>query len=53
MVGDAGRDVAAAISAGVRPALVRAGKDPAYRAPTDVPVFDDLMDFARQISAIM
>ena len=53
MIGDAGRDVAAAIAAGVRPALVRAGKDPAYRAPNDVPVFDDLMDFARQISAIM
>lgn len=53
MVGDTDRDVAAAISAGVRPALVRSGKDPAQWLPDGVPVFDNLMHFAREISAIM
>lgn len=53
MVGDAERDVAAARRAGVRPAVVRTGSDKAYRAPDGVPVFDDLLHFAREISEIM
>jgi D-glycero-D-manno-heptose 1,7-bisphosphate phosphatase len=53
MVGDAARDVEAALSAGMRPALIRSDKDPDYRKPDGVPVFDDLMHFAREISAIM
>jgi D-glycero-D-manno-heptose 1,7-bisphosphate phosphatase len=53
MIGDAGRDVAAAISAGVRAALVRSDREPAYSPPDDVPVFDDLMHFAQEISAII
>jgi len=53
MIGDTERDVAAAIAAGLRPALVRAVRDPPYRGADGVPVFDDLMHFARTISAIM
>jgi D-glycero-D-manno-heptose 1,7-bisphosphate phosphatase len=51
LIGDANRDVAAAISAGFRPALVRSGKNLANGTPDGVPVFDDLMHFARDISA--
>lgn len=53
MIGDADRDVAAAMSAGVRPAMVRGDREPTYRVPDGVPVFNDLMHFAREISAIM
>ena len=53
MIGDTDRDVAAAIAAGLRPALVRTDGDPAYVGPDGVPVFNDLMHFARKISAIM
>lgn len=52
MVGDASRDVEAALSAGCRPALIRSRKEPGYRPPEGVPVFDDLMQFVRQVSAI-
>lgn len=53
MVGDTDRDVAAAISAGVRAAVVRTDGDPGYHPPEGVPVFDDLMHFAQEISAII
>lgn len=53
MIGDSGRDVEAARSAGVRPALVQSDRNPAYRAAEGIPVFDDLMHFAREISAII
>jgi D-glycero-D-manno-heptose 1,7-bisphosphate phosphatase len=53
MVGDTDRDVAAAISAGVRPAVVGTGGDRGYQPPEGVPVFDDLMHFAQEISAII
>ncbi len=53
MIGDTDRDVAAATSAGVRAALVRSNRDPAYGPPDGVRVFDDLIHFAREISAIM
>ena len=53
MIGDTDRDVAAAIAAGLRPALVRTDGDPAYVGSDGVPIFNDLMHFARKISAIM
>jgi D-glycero-D-manno-heptose 1,7-bisphosphate phosphatase len=53
MVGDTRRDIEAAISAGCRPALVRSNKQPGYNPPDGVPVFDNLMQFARQTSIKM
>lgn len=47
-VGDSDRDVRAAIAAGCRPALLRSGK-PLEATPDDVPVFDDLMQFANAL----
>ena len=49
MVGDAERDIEAAINAGCRPALVRTGKGAAVRSGPDIAVFDDLAHFARQL----
>lgn len=51
MIGDSDRDVAAARSAGARPAMVRAEHDSALRTQENLPVFDDLMHFARAIPA--
>ncbi len=48
LVADDGRDVEAAKRFGCRPVLVRTGKgEAAAAAQRDVPVFDDLADFAR------
>ncbi|MFQ6005141.1 MAG: D-glycero-beta-D-manno-heptose 1,7-bisphosphate 7-phosphatase [Woeseia sp.] len=52
MIGDARRDIEAARSAGVRPALVRTDQKAPDRTPYGVPVYDDLMHFARDISSI-
>ncbi len=49
MVGDAERDIEAAINAGCRPALLRTGKGAAVRSGRDVAVFDDLAHFARNL----
>ncbi len=48
-VGDSERDVPAAVAAGCRPVLLRSGK-PLASPPADVPVFDDLTQFARVLS---
>jgi D-glycero-D-manno-heptose 1,7-bisphosphate phosphatase len=49
MIGDSERDVEAALSAGCRAALVRTGKNMAGVFCPDVPLFDDLAHFARNI----
>ena len=49
LLGDALRDVQAAQAAGCRPALVRTGKGARTEAPPDVPVFEDLLNFAHSI----
>lgn len=48
-VGDSERDVRAAVAAGCRPALLRSGK-PLASPPDDVPIFDDLMQFANALT---
>ena len=49
ILGDAERDVAAARSAGCRPALVRSGKPLPDGRDAEVPVFDDLAHFAHAL----
>jgi D-glycero-D-manno-heptose 1,7-bisphosphate phosphatase len=49
LVGDASRDIAAARSAGCRPALVRTGKGASSAAHTEASMFDDLAQFAREL----
>ena len=49
MVGDAGRDIEAALNAHCRPALVRTGKGAATTVSATVPVFTDLAHFARDL----
>ncbi len=49
LVGDSDRDIEAAVSAGVRPAFVRSGKGLANSHRTDVAVFDNLAQFAREL----
>ena len=51
MVGDAGRDIEAAVNAGCRPALVRTGQGSTV-AGADVPTFDDLRHFAAQLPPV-
>jgi len=48
-VGDSERDVRAAVAAGCRPALLRSGK-PLASPPDNVPIFDDLMQFANALT---
>lgn len=48
-IGDDDRDMRAAQNAGARPAVVRTGKGDRWNPPADVPVFDDLADFAAQL----
>jgi D-glycero-D-manno-heptose 1,7-bisphosphate phosphatase len=48
-VGDDERDMEAALAAGCRPAVVRTGKGSRWTPPEEVPVFQDLPDFARSI----
>lgn len=52
MVGDAQRDIEAAIAAGCRAALVRTGKGNRTQAPPGVPVFRDLMHFAETLARV-
>lgn len=53
-VGDAGRDVLAALAAGCLPILVRTGKGAkAEAAHPDVPCHDDLLAFARWIPSTL
>lgn len=49
MVGDAMRDVEAALAAAIRPALVRSGKPLPEPLRTGVTVFDNLSAFVRQL----
>lgn len=48
-VGDDDRDMQAAQDAGARPAVVRTGKGSRWEPPEDVPVFEDLTDFANSL----
>lgn len=48
-VGDDIRDMQAARAAGARPAVVRTGKGDTWTPPEEVPVFDNLTDFARSL----
>ena len=49
MIGDSERDVEAALSAGCRAGLVRSGKNTDGGLRPEVPLFDDLAHFAREI----
>jgi len=51
-VGDDVRDMQAAQNAGARPAVVRTGKGDRWDPPPEVPVFDDLSDFAAQLDRV-
>ncbi len=51
LVGDAPRDLEAALAAGCRPALVRTGKGAQTELPDGVPEFPDLAAFANWIVA--
>jgi D-glycero-D-manno-heptose 1,7-bisphosphate phosphatase len=49
MIGDSERDIEAALSAGCRAGLVRSGKNAAGSLRPNIPLFDDLAHFAREI----
>lgn len=48
-IGDDERDMQSAIAAGCKPGIVRTGKGAQWTPPDEVPVFDDLHDFASHI----
>ncbi len=50
MVGDSVRDVEAAAAAGCRQAFVCSGVGEASAVDSDVPIFDDLMHFVRELA---
>ena len=50
-IGDTGRDIGAARNAGCRPGLVTSVQHGAKGLDADLPVFDDLQHFARELEA--
>ena len=51
-VGDDERDMKAAKRAGARPAVVRTGKGTQWEPPAQVPVFEDVMGFAKHLVSV-
>lgn len=51
LVGDSARDIAAALSAGCKAALVRTGNGPRTikTLPKSIPIYDDLLDFVNSM----
>ncbi len=51
-VGDDDRDMKAAQQAGARPVVVRTGKGSQWEPPSNVPVFKDVVDFAKHLDPV-